>query len=36
MIGDLTTPFMDGSNDVIEIFSRRVGYHRSSGFLEYR
>ncbi len=36
MIGDLTTPFMDGSNNVIEILSRRVGCHRSSGFLEYR
>lgn len=36
MIGDLTTPFMDGSDDVIEILSRRVGCHRSSGFLEYK
>lgn len=29
MIGHLTTPFMDGSNDVTEIFSRRAGCHRS-------
>ncbi len=36
MIRDLPTPSMDCSNDVIEIFSRRVECHRSSNSLEYR